>query len=325
MVMGQDRVECPDCGTVVQEKNLRAHYRRLHPGLDPLRRMREQRQAGRSGTGRGLKLSDVAGIVLAVLAVFILIAAGTLFITLLREGESKGRPPRSFYYASDDGAVINGTFYPAPEDDAPTVYLFHDIGQDRTVFSELAPWLVKGGYNVVAIDLRGHGGSIYNVKNPSIRYDHTMMGHSDFLNFQRDLIGAYNWVHGSDDRGKPNSDAGPESSYLGLGKGGLYGLDRASTMTSQRFMSAVIVSPTLDCYSLDVPQVAENWGDIRPLLFVGSEGDGNAMAAIDVMMDRRPENGRELILPGTLGSLDLIESPSLRRMTDDIIRDGMAV
>lgn len=324
MVTGPDRVECPDCGTVVQRKNLRAHYRRLHPGVDPVRRMKDARNGKRPFSRQGLRPADLAGIALAIIAVFILIAAGLLFFSMLLEGESKGRPPRDFFYASEDGAVINGTFYPAPDDGAPTVYLFHDIGQDRSVFADFAPWLVKAGYNVVAIDLRGHGGSTMNVKTPAIRYDYTMMGHSDFMNLQRDLRGAYNWVQGSDQRGRPNTDAGEESSFLGIGKGGLYGFDQAARMTSQRFMSAVVVSPTLDCYDLDVPQAAENWGTVRPVLFVGAEGDGNAMAAIDVLMSRREENGRELVLPGTPSGNDILESTVLRGMTDDIVRDGIA-
>ncbi|MCU0798999.1 MAG: alpha/beta hydrolase [Candidatus Thermoplasmatota archaeon] len=323
MVLGQDRVECPDCRTVVQRKNIKAHYRRLHPGKDPVKRMREAK-GGSALSDRKLSLADAAGMVLAVMAVFILIAAGVLFITKLREGESKGRPPRSFFFASDDGAVINGTFYPAAEDGAPTVYLYHDIGQDRTVFSEVAPWLVKQGYNVVALDLRGHGESIYNVKTPNIKYDHTMMGHKDFLNFQRDLLAAQKWVSGLDEKGRPNTDAGKESSFLGLGKGGLYGFDQAARMTSVRMMSAVVISPTLDCYDLDVAQAAENWGGIRPVLFVASDGDGSSMGALDVMMARRPQNGRELVLPGTQSALEILESATLRRMTVDIIEDGIA-
>ncbi len=324
MVTGQDRVECPDCGTVVQRKNIKAHYRRLHPRQDPQRRLREAKGGGTLSDHK-LHITDVVGMVLAVIAVFILIAAGVLFVTKLQQGESKGRPSRDLFFASDDGAVINGTFYPASEDGAPTVYLFHDIGQDRSVFSEFAPWLVKRGYNVVALDLRGHGESVYNVKTPTIRYDHTMMGHTDFLNFQKDLLAAQKWVSGFDEGGKKNTDAGKESSFFGLGKGGLYGLDQAARMTSQRMMSAVVISPTLDCYALDVPQVAENWGDVRPVLFVASDGDGNSMAALDVMMARRSENGRELVLPGTQSTLDILGSTSLRSMTVDIIKDGIAL
>ncbi len=60
-------------------------------------------------------------------------------------------------FVADDGLVIAGTYYPGPARPAPTALLIHMRSSTREAWQPVASALQKAGYNVLAIDLRGHG------------------------------------------------------------------------------------------------------------------------------------------------------------------------
>ena len=99
--------------------------------------------------------------------------------------------PRTVFYTSEDGAIINATWYDTGEEGSPTVYLVHDIGQTREVWEVFAGNLRNKGYNVMAMDLRGHGESRMNVKDPDIYYDHETMEDQDFLDHVIELFHSF--------------------------------------------------------------------------------------------------------------------------------------
>jgi dienelactone hydrolase len=59
-----------------------------------------------------------------------------------------------------DNVVLAGTLYRAAGASAPAVLCLHQWRSDRSTYDALAGALVKGGITVLAIDLRGHGGSV---------------------------------------------------------------------------------------------------------------------------------------------------------------------
>lgn len=70
--------------------------------------------------------------------------------------EPPGRPVR---LTTSDGVTIAGSYWPGAGAESPAVLLLHGINNDRRLFARHAEWLNGLGYAVLAIDLRGHGGS----------------------------------------------------------------------------------------------------------------------------------------------------------------------
>ncbi len=58
-----------------------------------------------------------------------------------------------------DGLHLAAWFVPAPGASTSTVLLAHGLQDSKWTLLRLIPWLHDAGYNVMAPDLRGHGGS----------------------------------------------------------------------------------------------------------------------------------------------------------------------
>lgn len=70
--------------------------------------------------------------------------------------DAAGRPVS---FAAPDGVMIAAGMYDAPGRPAPAVVLVHMLGRTRTDWDGWAADLTAVGLSVLAIDLRGHGGS----------------------------------------------------------------------------------------------------------------------------------------------------------------------
>jgi pimeloyl-ACP methyl ester carboxylesterase len=316
------KVTCPDCSTVVQRKNLAKHYRRKHPGLDPRKRMKETREEPRISKPRfEATNSKVAGVLVVITVVTLIIVAGLVVFSFIND-EGTGTPDmRTIYFSASDHVVINASWYQSSRSGAETIYLVHDIGEDRTIWDDYARELQSEGYNVMAIDMRGHGESTKNLFDENIVYDWTTMEHLDFIMFQADIKAAYDWVHGEDNEGEPNTDAGTDSAFVGIGKGGLYGMYKFARMSQERVVSGVILSPMLfypdtDLIDEFMNRVLEDWGDIRPIMMAASEGDGTGVLAINTTMTRKVEdgetNGDGVFIEGSSLGIDLLKNSDLK-------------
>ena len=61
-------------------------------------------------------------------------------------------------FKAADGFALKGTFYPV-EKGGPAILLLHQCNADRRIYEQLATMLSVAGYNVLAFDFRGFGGS----------------------------------------------------------------------------------------------------------------------------------------------------------------------
>jgi len=61
-------------------------------------------------------------------------------------------------FAAADGFTLKGTFHSA-EKGGPGILLLHQCNADRRIYDQLATMLNAAGYNVLAFDFRGFGGS----------------------------------------------------------------------------------------------------------------------------------------------------------------------
>lgn len=94
-------------------------------------------------------------------------------ITVRRSGAAVRALPggsQDVSFTTSDGIVISGTLYPAG-DKAPTVLCLHQWRSDRRSFAALAKTLQGAGFTVLAIDMRGYGGSTKTADGKSVRPD----------------------------------------------------------------------------------------------------------------------------------------------------------
>jgi len=68
-------------------------------------------------------------------------------------------PGQVVHLTASDGIQLEGSYWPGRHADGPAVLLLHGINSSRASFKRHALWLNGLGYTVLAIDLRGHGGS----------------------------------------------------------------------------------------------------------------------------------------------------------------------
>jgi alpha-beta hydrolase superfamily lysophospholipase len=317
------KVTCPDCSTVILRKNVVKHYRRNHPGLDPRKRMKESKEETRITKPRfEATNSKIAGVLVVIVVVILIIVAGLVMFSLINEDGSGTPDRRTVFFSASDHVVINASWYQSSRSQAETIYLIHDIGGDRTIWDDYARELQSEGYNVMAIDMRGHGESTKNLFNEEIVYDWTTMGHLDFIMYQADIQAAYDWVHGEDNEGEPNTDAGSDGGFIGIGRGGIYGMNKFARMSrEERIMSGVVLSPLLFVPDPSLPneftnQVFQDWGDIRPIMMAASDGDGTGGLAIDTIMTQKTDdgetNGDGVYVPGSSLGINLLRNKDLK-------------
>ena len=317
------KVECPECGQPLLKKNVSKHYRRFHPGMDPRLRLRE---TGRTRPRRlrfDTSLSPLIVTIFLILMLALVIIGGLVTYRLMNPTE---RIPnvRKFFFSSSDGAIINGTFYGTYRSGAHTFYLFHDLGQDRSVWDSYAMYLQGEGYNAVTVDLRGHGESVMNIKTPSKTYDHRTMPIREFLNMSFDLFGAYEWVQGSRD-GKRNTDAGKFGMVVATGELGAIMFDQAAKMSRQWIVSGAVLTPVLEAYGIDMYQVSWDWGGLRPLMLATSQYDGTSKLSLEKMADNRPENSRTILIEDFKSGYELMEFPLVRTMATETFIEGIRI
>ena len=99
------------------------------------------------------------------------------------------RGPRDFGLTGDvvslhsiDGISLKGWWLPSQGPARANVIIAHGVDHTRQVMLPRASFLVRGGYNVLAIDLRGHGESTAQYASPG------------YLE-SRDVLGAIQYVH----------------------------------------------------------------------------------------------------------------------------------
>ncbi len=104
--------------------------------------------------------------------------------------------PSAVHFNAADGMRLAADYYPpraaarsaAPV--APMVILLHERQADRTAWEPLVGPLHRAGFAVLAIDLRGHGGSATTASRERVRSSDRMF----FRQMQADLRGAYDWL-----------------------------------------------------------------------------------------------------------------------------------
>jgi dienelactone hydrolase len=155
--------------------------------------------------------------------------------------------PMSF--VTTDGTMIAGTFYGAPAKPAPTVLLLPMFGAGRQSWAAFAVQLQQAGYNALAVDLRGQGGS---------------GGTVDWTKAPSDTIQVLT-------RLREITAVDPmRISVVGASVGANLGLVGCVSVTFCK--SLVLISPGLDYGGIKTADAIVSYG-AKPILIIGSRAD----------------------------------------------------
>lgn len=136
------------------------------------------------------------------------------------------------------------------------VLLVHDAARSHSDFATLAPRLAAAGYLVLAVDLRGHGGS----RLPAPLAD------ADWPSLVQDVRSGLAWL---------GAQGASEVHLIGAGFGANLALGAAD---DPAVTDLVLVSPSLSSHGVRLASSAANLGS-RPLLVVASSDDALGLKA----------------------------------------------
>jgi uncharacterized protein len=107
-----------------------------------------------------LKTTSIALALCGVLGLIVVWGVGSLLMRTTNVTVTlSAAPAQKIRFRSDPNIELVGTFWPIPAADAPAILMLHGNGSNRGSMTEMAAFLNKNGYSVLAIDFRGHGES----------------------------------------------------------------------------------------------------------------------------------------------------------------------
>jgi len=154
---------------------------------------------------------------------------------------------------TSDGVRIIGSYYPSQSESG--VLLLHMLGRDRHSFDGLAREL-SGSYQVLSIDLRGHGESDGDFRSFS---------EDDFRNMVLDVEAAAGFLAGK---------GVVRVSVVGASIGANTALRYASVHPVERL---VLLSPGKDYRGIDISSITYD----KPLLVLVSRGDEYSFSSVE--------------------------------------------
>lgn len=161
----------------------------------------------------------------------------------------------------DDGLTLVGEFY-ASEESAPAVLLLHMLNSRRSAWSPLIPALTDAGYNVLAVDLRGHGET---------------GGAQDWTAAQTDVV---HWLDWLSDQPSVNSE---QTALVGASIGSNLAL--VGCAYDARCVTAIALSPGLDYRGVTTEEaIIEGLAD-RSALLVASHDDSYSADTVKALTE----------------------------------------
>ncbi len=97
-------------------------------------------------------------------------------------------------FKAKDGLMVYATEY-VIDKDKPFVLLFHQAGYSKGEFKEIAPKLLKLGYNCLAVDLRS-GGDVNFVPNETAAGARKLHLQTSYLDAKQDIEAAIDYAYG---------------------------------------------------------------------------------------------------------------------------------
>ena len=164
-------------------------------------------------------------------------------------------------FVTKDKYILVGDLYLAtPASKKPLIIMLHSFGVNAKAWKEIAETLRQRGYNCLAMDIRGHGRSIYNEQlKMKSRYKFTS---NDWQKLPSDVTESINYIkkHYS----KINTD---DIYFIGADIGGSAGLIAGQNLKPkpEKF---VLISPMVNFKGLYIPVIAANYTTTKFLILL---------------------------------------------------------
>ncbi|MCL4253189.1 MAG: alpha/beta fold hydrolase [Anaerolineae bacterium] len=157
---------------------------------------------------------------------------------------------------ADDGLIIKGDYYPTPNGtDTIGLLLLHQLGLDRTSWSDIAPQLQQAGFSVLVTDMRGFGET---------------GGTFDFALSQNDVQTQFNWLISQQNVKNiiiVGASIGANMGYI-------------TCATNPECLSVVALSPGLDYGGVMPENALTNGYGMRPTYLVTSRDDQYSLESV---------------------------------------------
>lgn len=98
-----------------------------------------------------------------------------------REPQDFGLKGDTVSFRSQDGVALKGWWLPAEGTARASIIIAHGVDHTRQVMLPRASFLVHGGYNVLALDLRGHGESAAQYASPGYLEARDILGAIQYI------------------------------------------------------------------------------------------------------------------------------------------------
>ena len=178
---------------------------------------------------------------------------------------------KEFEVETKDSQLIKATaYYPKTKQTTyPTVVLLHSIGYSSSQWGDLPKKLIESGYAVLAIDLRGHGKSVYDAKFRKKSW--VYFKNETFIKYPDDVIAIIKEVKNATKKLSFNDWA-----IIG----GDIGANTAVTVAKKSQVkprALVLLSPSLSFKGVYIPVDMAELGSI-PIYTVASEKDNYSIS-----------------------------------------------
>lgn len=184
-----------------------------------------------------------------------------------------GAEAQTAQFTTSDDVEIAASYWPAEAESAPAVILLHMEKQDRQSWAPLVPVLHEAGFAVLALDLRGHGGSVPEgddrLRQRIERNDQRM-----YQAMHRDVAAAYGWL-----AEQPGVDLA-RIALVGAGAGAAVAVDYA--VRDKSIDAVVLMTPAENILGLDCAEDLQNYGE-RPVLMLAAEEDRAGAEALEAV------------------------------------------
>lgn len=193
-------------------------------------------------------------------ASWFLVAATLICAFLADSGLASAADEVSF--KTEDGVTIRANlFMPRGAKPVPAVLLLHQLGSDKSAWNAFAEKLIKNSYAVLALDLRGHGGS---TDFSGEERDYKSFSDADHAAMIRDVEAAAKYLKSRKDIN------GGRLAVVGASIGANLAFQYAAEDKTVR--TAVMLSPGLNYQGLEVLPYTTGFST-RALFLITSEGD----------------------------------------------------
>ncbi len=191
------------------------------------------------------------------------------------DDEEKPRPAKEVKVPTEDGLVLAADLYEPSKggEGKPAVVALHAEGGDRSMWKEVAALFQARGYSVLAVDLRGHGGSrVQRGTDPKPDDPGTDLSAQAaardpalFSAMGRDVAAGVKYL-----RATLLAD-GAKIAVVGCGAGGAAGIDAASR--DAKVAAALWIGPAANNFGVPVMEALRKW-DGRPVGLMTTDKSG---------------------------------------------------